>query len=157
MRQRKNLADISTHAPRTGSHPDCAKWRAPIEYFNPRSPHGERRHSIHNGSARFQFQPTLPARGATASKVKAVHAGTFQPTLPARGATYNALHTDSAEYNFNPRSPHGERPIDVQGGAWVKYFNPRSPHGERLEENEELFNFYRISTHAPRTGSDLDF
>ena len=34
--------------------------------------------------------------------------------------------------NFNPRSPHGERPdvrfrISAKGGN----FNPRSPHGER--------------------------
>ena len=39
---------------------------------------------------------------------------------------------ERAEADFNPRSPHGERPIcrapDPAGPA---YFNPRSPHGER--------------------------
>ena len=34
--------------------------------------------------------------------------------------------------NFNPRSPHGERPGTMTLFAASTYFNPRSPHGERL-------------------------
>ena len=34
------------------------------------------------------------------------------------------------------------------------YFNPRSPHGERPKHSRALFAYMRISTHAPRTGSD---
>ena len=36
-------------------------------------------------------------------------------------------------YNFNPRSPHGER-LHVLDIHFLQklYFNPRSPHGERL-------------------------
>ena len=33
--------------------------------------------------------------------------------------------------DFNPRSPHGERPVRVGGNSQTCYFNPRSPHGER--------------------------
>ena len=33
-------------------------------------------------------------------------------------------------------------------------FNPRSPHGERLLVNEIVERFLVISIHAPRTGSD---
>ena len=33
-------------------------------------------------------------------------------------------------------------------------FNPRSPHGERLPINADTNSFVKISTHAPRTGSD---
>ena len=33
-------------------------------------------------------------------------------------------------------------------------FNPRSPHGERPGEVEALARDKQISTHAPRTGSD---
>ena len=56
--------------------------------------------------------------------------------------------------DFNPRSPHGERPARFFCILIRGYFNPRSPHGERL-----LFRALRrahivISTHAPRTGSD---
>ena len=57
----------------------------------------------------------------------------FQPTLPARGATLTFQVDWEAENNhFNPRSPHGERPI-----------TSRVPQ-----------RHYNISTHAPRTGSD---
>ena len=57
----------------------------------------------------------------------------FQPTLPARGAT---AFSDSA-------------------ATLIPYFNPRSPHGERLALCCVLRHNESISTHAPRTGSDL--
>ena len=37
--------DISIHAPRTGSDPKGGDHDRPGPYFNPRSPHGERRRS----------------------------------------------------------------------------------------------------------------
>ena len=33
--------------------------------------------------------------------------------------------------DFNPRSPHGERPAATCTWRGAAYFNPRSPHGER--------------------------
>ena len=82
--------------------------------------------------------------------------------------------------NFNPRSPHGERPaLERIGAGRSTYFNPRSPHGERLLEQareSKTTTFQstlpargatkrlsinssrrRISIHAPRTGSDPKF
>ena len=61
-----------------------------------------------------------------------VTASTFQPTLPARGATFPVRLFHVRAENFNPRSPHGERPLP----PWKqresrRNFNPRSPHGER--------------------------
>ena len=79
-------------------------------YFNPRSPHGERQDMYGAVAPEGAFQPTLPARGATAASSlfsaassisthaprtgsdrrmnsKAVELLLFQPTLPARGAT----------------------------------------------------------------------
>ena len=78
---------ISTHAPRTGSdrHVDSRALvhsdfnpRSPhgerlstlyathrCTNFNPRSPHGERHNSITDKKTLLEFQPTLPARGAT--------------------------------------------------------------------------------------------
>ena len=34
-------------------------------------------------------------------------------------------------------------------------FNPRSPHGERLPSHEVVKTGVKISIHAPRTGSDV--
>ena len=58
----------------------------------------------------------------------------FQPTLPARGATTCFIADVSRLDDFNPRSPHGER---------------RLTHRLRRV-------VLAISTHAPRTGSDLN-
>ena len=78
----------------------------------------------------------------------------FQSTLPARGATnlHRCLHPPEA--HFNPRSPHGERPLRKALSVSPSYFNPRSPHGER--PGPGLARKFRaaISIHAPRTGSD---
>ena len=114
-----NIWTISIHAPRTGSDVMEAMLLAVEHDFNPRSPHGERRHfrplfqrrrhiSIHaprtgsDAQATYAqsmtiiFQSTLPARGATLIHVHTskVTKG-FQSTLPARGATaqnYNKLY-----------------------------------------------------------------
>ena len=124
------------------------------------------------------FQSTLPARGATAGYPSYRSSTVFQSTLPARGATKIRTDIKDADYiisihaprtgsdkhpirfinstdDFNPRSPHGERPVRPhvyrQG---VGDFNPRSPHGERHAYLSRLLNLTPISIHAPRTGSD---
>ena len=84
-------------------------------------------------SSGTRFQPTLPARGATGKLIAGSGDLVFQPTLPARGATRPRWRTFRWLFNFNPRSPHGERHKQV----WLA--------------NRMAF----ISTHAPRTGSDL--
>ena len=97
---------ISTHAPRTGSDRERAGIAPGRAYFNPRSPHGERRQQIASDLTPIvQFQPTLPARGATGSKCGKSVAAVFQPTLPARGATFFSLVSISA----NEISTHAPR------------------------------------------------
>ena len=124
------------------------------------------------------FQPTLPARGATDLHPRRRHGSrhfnprsphgerldtatgsvcveTFQPTLPARGATISGSWSAAGGSDFNPRSPHGERrPRPGRRTAPCHHFNPRSPHGERRDRAEGIVARRRISTHAPRTGSD---
>ena len=124
-------------------------------HFNPRSPHGERPGESSISSQLSQFQSTLPARGATAIfSAVAFSSSLFQSTLPARGATdlcagdglllHISIHAPRTgsdvrgqphrqkNSDFNPRSPHGERPS--RRWCWMRRtdFNPRSPHGERL-------------------------
>ena len=68
-----------------------AIFSIPNAYFNPRSPHGERRSVSASFVRSSQFQSTLPARGATTFPARPTsRPATFQSTLPARGATiYN--------------------------------------------------------------------
>ena len=88
----QSLPDISIHAPRTGS--DVSKvtimkrqflfqstlpargattcWLRQsnlLQYFNPRSPHGERLKQFAGDNSSNKFQSTLPARGATLQMV----------------------------------------------------------------------------------------
>ena len=55
---------------------------------------------------------------------------------------------------FNPRSPCGERPFLLSAITDDSYFNPRSPCGERRAGGDLCAAGIRISTHAPRAGSD---
>ena len=78
-------------------------------YFNPRSPHGERR---------AQDAPEYVTRDIS------THA-------PRTGSDILLFSSKAAFFYFNPRSPHGERRCtNIRSRAGV-YFNPRSPHGER--------------------------
>ena len=124
---------ISTHAPRTGSDGSTTTALATTFYFNPRSPHGERRKPVDQEFLNLLFQPTLPARGATRPGTADDRPLTlFQPTLPARGATPSALFGYEIEAKFQPTLP-------ARGAT--------TPGKERN-------TMTHISTHAPRTGSD---
>ena len=78
----------------------------------------------------------------------------FQSTLPARGATLSPSGSVISSVDFNPRSPHGERPAAGCCSYRWKYFNPRSPHGERhyvmSQTQFTYFNFNPRSPHGER-------
>ena len=81
----------------------------------------------------------------------------FQSTLPARGATVaNHIFLRFLQ-NFNPRSPHGERLPNLR---WWKSAYKISIHAPRTGSDESRHSRQRhkapISIHAPRTGSDTD-
>ena len=100
---------ISIHAPRMGSDAanclDC--WR--LANFNPRSPHGERLRQA------FQIQKLYisihaPRMGSDLIADNGQSgACIFQSTLPAWGATQDIKTGATHRFDFNPRSPHGER------------------------------------------------
>ena len=123
---------ISIHAPRTGSDgqdDDSADWFTP-------------------------FQSTLPARGATFALAPNEIITQFQSTLPARGATATAPVCNLRLDNFNPRSPHGERPR--QGFQLLRALTFQSTLPARGATLNHLTGVLvcNISIHAPRTGSD---
>ena len=167
---------ISTHAPRTGSDKDRRTRAALRINFNPRSPHGERPHKPGGGAATTRFQPTLPARGATCTapghprggdiSTHAPRTGSdrtathkrrrerFQPTLPARGATVFHALLEETLGDFNPRSPHGERPLPRVSRRRRFSFQPTLPARGATRVHRPCGRRGEISTHAPRTGSD---
>ena len=125
-------------------------------YFNPRSPCGERRDIIDAMNCGFRFQSTLPVWGATGLRIGmerlpgiSIHAprvgsdfcrGSADGTViisihaPRVGSDTKAVNLPQVNFNFNPRSPCGER--------------RRPGDSDRAGKN--------ISIHAPRVGSDAD-
>ncbi len=123
---------ISIHAPRTGSDTACwatapsrsnfnprsphgeRPWEPPgvrpAIYFNPRSPHGERLSPRTLKDSPTLFQSTLPARGATYLLTRMVVSPLISIHAPRTGSDTACWATAPSRSNFNPRSPHGERP-----------------------------------------------
>ena len=106
-----------------------------------------------NKTKKREFQSTLPVGGATQKVTQMAIFGAFQSTLPVGGATIAdhlgyptgviSIHAPrggsdcscrsgtNSSYNFNPRSPWGERLVATFYGVVNPDFNPRSPWGER--------------------------
>ncbi len=102
-------------------------------YFNPRSPHGERLLSRRRMLPKHRFQSTLSSRRATS------HIGCVSLFVCI---SIHALLTESDAVSVNIRGR-------------IADFNPRSPHGERPVANPCVLSGYlTISIHALLTESD---
>ena len=127
----------------------------------------------------MEFQSTLPLRGATAARLRggrpeviSIHAPLagsdarapdggfgqtrFQSTLPLRGATVDIFAARLDQFNFNPRSPCGERP---PGTCWRRSngpnFNPRSPCGERHSGSPGRIRSSQFQSTLPLRGATM--
>ena len=100
--------------------------------FNPRSPHGERRPCR---TTTFPFEEIsihAPRTGSDHVNAFIARAGLISIHAPRTGSDSRRSREPEGYQNFNPRSPHGERPAEA--------------------EKKDQKNL--ISIHAPRTGSD---
>ena len=123
------------------------------QYFNPRSPHGERPSFPISDTATLKFQSTLPAWERRGWQLAAVRNGVFQSTLPHGGATRKPFEIETERIYFNPRPPHGERPGFLECSRFSSKFQSTLPHGERpptipLNRRDDA-----ISIHAPAWGA----
>ena len=150
-----------------------------ISNFNPRSPHGERRHLRGRAIVVRDISTHAPRTGSDFPPAWACAASSISTHAPRTGSDLRAAQRhDEHGHNFNPRSPHGERRAHLRGAAQRlvisthaprtgsdarptmtaarsrRNFNPRSPHGERQNCPPQVQTSKHISTHAPRTGSD---
>ena len=123
---------ISIHAPRTGSDPQNRQLEGCSQYFNPRSPHGERRRLREKTIAVFGISihaprtgSDTPAAGAPPEPMISIHAprtGSDPRTGRRRRGRDISIHA--------PRTG-SDRSIREYSRALDPHFNPRSPHGER--------------------------
>ena len=80
-----------------------------------------------------EFLSTLSLRRATTGHGSQGGAGhRFLSTLSLRRATMPASWIFATPTNFYPRSPCGERPLEIITFRYYHNFYPRSPCGERL-------------------------
>ena len=132
---------ISIHAPRTGSDNARAIFLSCFSRISIHAPRtGSDSCTVGITGIVHSFQSTLPARGATQWVVRCGACRRFQSTLPARGATGLSRRPRVRASDFNPRSPHGERPRLSRASLFFFVdFNPRSPHGERRRRFKQRF------------------
>ena len=118
--------------------PDGERPRAPrcstrtSRYFNPRSPDGERRLRHRNTMVTEKFQSTLPGWGATRAVVRAVPKVAISIHAPRMGSDHDGVpdHVPSGLISIHaPRM--GSDPMRRGYGLGCWNFNPRSPDGER--------------------------
>ena len=147
---------ISIHAPRTGSDHSGRRAADRTGDFNPRSPHGERQTDDGATTSIRHFNPrsphgerqkyTQPADNTIGISIHAPRTGSdsdgrcfctscieFQSTLPARGATDRAVGGRVSTMGFQSTLP--------ARGATVTI--------------DKVIDIFKISIHAPRTGSDV--
>ena len=103
----------------------------------------------------FPFLSTLPARGATG----AAQPGTAELLFvsihaPREGSDRGQRRAWPLADSFYPRSPRGERRLQLNCRFRYCCFYPRSPRGERPKSAHADAVSIRISIHAPREGSD---
>ena len=163
--------------PGWGATPDRTVPGFPAGYFNPRSPDGERLMQNHLISSDFVISIHAPRMGSDrVNWYDDYHDVVFQSTLPGWGATV-ANHIENLCVIISIHAPR--MGSDTRGRArqvWATDFNPRSPDGERQVNLGRIvtggefqstlpgwgatiipcgFSYHgAISIHAPRMGSD---
>ncbi|AUD69518.1 hypothetical protein NRBB08_1423 [Bifidobacterium breve] len=104
-----------------------------ISYFNPRSPDGERRYDAMYHPAQWRFQSTLPGWGATTMEFRTPLAGLISIHAPRMGSDEHALDGQAIFFRFQSTLP-----------GWGATCSVSRCSPDTM-----------ISIHAPRMGSDF--
>ena len=103
-----------------------------------------------------QFQSTLPAWGETRGTVScgcnrriSIHS----PRMGRDGICYEQI---ADELDFNPLSPHGERPVGASSALSPAGFQSTLPAWGETYRCPQAGHCIRISIHSPRMGRDPD-
>ena len=122
---------ISIHAPLTGSDVFLPPFFPPFDYFNPRSPYGERPARFSWLTSLLYFNPRSPYGERHGAACFLAHVDLFQSTLPLRGATIPDVRRGPG-FEISIHAPlTGSDLRRMLVFAPVTNFNPRSPYGER--------------------------
>ena len=101
------------------------------------------------------FQSTLPARGATSDSQKIPLYSTISIHTPREGSDAESAGEPSADDDFNPHSPRGERHQIVRRRGGRAGFQSTLPARGATPARRKCSFGSSISIHTPREGSDL--
>ena len=122
--------------------------------FNPHSPCGERpfRSLLH--FIIFEFQSTLPMRGATYQTAQSLYRLGFQSTLPMRGATVGDKQ-GNLNLSISIHTPHAGSDLYASERARIpSEFQSTLPMRGATGDSMPISDFIAISIHTPHAGSD---
>ena len=124
---------ISIHAPLTGC--DLPGWdvRGVPEYFNPRTPHGVRPAGSLSTACTLTISIHAPLTGCDTRIFRGNLRIYISIHAPLTGCDLNSADSGRCCINFNPRTPHGVRPVTANVFGVI----------------------FDISIHAPLTGCDI--
>ena len=100
------------------------------------------------------FQSTLPARGATYRVADERYSEEISIHAPRTGSDCAGRNGRTEQQDFNPRSPHGERPGPHSTNKNAISFQSTLPARGATVVVKVPICRAAISIHAPRTGSD---
>ena len=124
------------------------------QYFNPRSPCGERPTRFSVGACWRRFQSTLPVWGATRGVYGIRIRADISIHAPRVGSDGRSFGSRSRRRDFNPRSPCGERLRWALNNRLFSQFQSTLPVWGATRGGDPGRPEPGISIHAPRVGSD---
>ena len=124
------------------------------QYFNPRSPCGERPTRFSVGACWRRFQSTLPVWGATRGVYGIRIRADISIHAPRVGSDGRSFGSRSRRRDFNPRSPCGERLRWALNNRLFSQFQSTLPVWGATKPGVEAVRVQGISIHAPRVGSN---
>ena len=123
-------------------------------YFNPRSPCGERLLRMNRPNTYWKFQSTLPVWGATSTYPSTGESMEISIHAPRVGSDGRGERGLPDGYDFNPRSPCGERLVRPHSICLLQRFQSTLPVWGATGPLLTAWKHPIISIHAPRVGSD---
>ena len=121
------VVGISIHAPREGSDGIGGRCGGVLGDFNPRSPRGERLTGPHPVHIHGAISIHAPREGSDPRVQRGAHYPGISIHAPREGSDAKAPPWPWVAYNFNPRSPRGERLPQPDGPTWPWVFQSTLP------------------------------
>ena len=149
-----NSQGISIHAPLTGSDVFLPPFFPPFDYFNPRSPYGERPAVPGRYIDVSRFQSTLPLRGATITPTLLDLWQHISIHAPLTGSDLSESEQKRASGGISIHAPLTGSDIQIPLYCGQKLISIHAPLTGSDGPPGRRNHPQRISIHAPLTGSD---